>query len=188
MMRAMVLEFPEDECCSYLDKQYMLGDSLLVAPIFNEKGIAKYYVPAGKWTNFLTGEIVEGGRWYNEFHNYMSIPLLAAPNSLIVTGSSDSKVEYDFAENATVSLFQLEDNHSAATKVYDLKGTVALEVSAARKGNSITISYSSAGKPWTLNIKNINEFVSVKGASIEIDGKDLKVIPEKGNNEIVINF
>ena len=61
MMRAMVLEFPDDPACDYLDRQYMLGDSLLVAPVFSPDGGVDYYVPDGRWTNFLTGEVVEGG-------------------------------------------------------------------------------------------------------------------------------
>ena len=77
LMRSMVLEFQEDPCCRYLDKQYMLGDRLLVAPIFNEEGIARFYLPAGKWTNYLTGEVreLERGRWYEEKHGYLSLPL-----------------------------------------------------------------------------------------------------------------
>ena len=38
MMRPMFVEFPEDRTCETLDKQYMLGDALLVAPIFKESG------------------------------------------------------------------------------------------------------------------------------------------------------
>ena len=34
MMRPMFLEFPEDRACEPLDRQYMLGDSLMVAPVF----------------------------------------------------------------------------------------------------------------------------------------------------------
>ena len=37
MMRAMVLEFGEDPACDCLDRQYMLGGSLLVAPVFSGK-------------------------------------------------------------------------------------------------------------------------------------------------------
>ena len=58
VMRAMILEFQDDPACTYLDKQYMLGDSILVAPIFNEDGEANYYLPEGKWTNFITGKEV----------------------------------------------------------------------------------------------------------------------------------
>lgn len=61
MMRSMALEFEKDCNCRYLDKQYMQGDSLLVAPVFNEDGIARYYLPGGTWVNYLTGETVTGG-------------------------------------------------------------------------------------------------------------------------------
>ena len=50
-MRSMVLEFTEDKMCNYLDKQYMLGDNLLVAPIFNDESRAEYYLPAGGLTS-----------------------------------------------------------------------------------------------------------------------------------------
>lgn len=35
VMRAMILEFPDDPGCDHLDRQYMLGESLLVAPVFH---------------------------------------------------------------------------------------------------------------------------------------------------------
>jgi len=75
MMRAMVLEFPEDPACLNLDMQYMLGDSLLVAPVFNSRGEVEYYLPKGEWRNLLTGEITQGPGWRKERHSYLSLPL-----------------------------------------------------------------------------------------------------------------
>jgi alpha-D-xyloside xylohydrolase len=75
VMRAMVLEFPDDPTCTYLDTQYMLGSALLVAPVFNPQGCAQYYLPEGEWRNLLTGEIAQGGRWRKETHSYFSLPL-----------------------------------------------------------------------------------------------------------------
>ena len=63
MMRSMVLEFEQDPACFYLDRQYMLGEKLLVAPVFSEDGVASYYLPQGTWTNYFTGEAVVGGGW-----------------------------------------------------------------------------------------------------------------------------
>jgi alpha-D-xyloside xylohydrolase len=76
VLRAMFLEFPEDPACTYLDRQYMLGESLLVAPVFSEDGWVSYYLPKGQWTRLLTGETLEGGEWKREQHNYLSLPLL----------------------------------------------------------------------------------------------------------------
>ena len=75
VMRAMVLEFPDDPTCLYLDMQYMLGSALLVAPIFNSDGKADYYLPEGEWRNLLTGEIAHGPGWRKDKHSYMSLPL-----------------------------------------------------------------------------------------------------------------
>ena len=53
----------------------MLGDSLLVAPIFSEDGTVNYYLPGGEWQNLLTGEHCSGGGWRTETHDYFSLPL-----------------------------------------------------------------------------------------------------------------
>lgn len=84
LMRSMALEFEEDPNCRYLDRQYMLGDSLLVAPIFNSEGIAEYYLPQGEWVNYLTGERAQGGVWRREKHGYLSIPLWVRGGSEIL--------------------------------------------------------------------------------------------------------
>ena len=84
ILRAMFLEFPSDMQCRYLDTQYMLGDALLVAPIFNDQSLAHYYLPKGRWTHLLSGEKKEGEHWYEEVYDYFSLPLFVKENSLIV--------------------------------------------------------------------------------------------------------
>jgi alpha-D-xyloside xylohydrolase len=87
MMRPMMMEFPEDANCLYLDRQYMLGDSLLVAPIFNAEGVADFYLPEGMWTSLITGQSVTGGQWRSEKHGYTSLPLYVRESSLSENGA-----------------------------------------------------------------------------------------------------
>ena len=75
VLRAMFLEFPDDPACSYLDRQYMLGPDLLVAPVFSADGTVSYYLPEGDWTHLLTKETARGGCWKTETHGYFSMPL-----------------------------------------------------------------------------------------------------------------
>jgi len=84
MLRAMVLEFNHDMQCRTLDTQYMLGDNLLVAPILNDQSLAHYYLPEGKWTHLLSGEVKTGGKWYQETYDYFSLPLFVKENSLML--------------------------------------------------------------------------------------------------------
>jgi len=75
VLRAMFIEYPDDPACVYLDRQYMLGSKLLVAPVFREDGEVTYYLPEGEWKQYITGENVKGGRWITEKHGFLSLPL-----------------------------------------------------------------------------------------------------------------
>ncbi|PAU68800.1 alpha-glucosidase [Bifidobacterium criceti] len=85
MMRAMVLEFQDDPTCEDIDTQYMLGSDILVAPVFNSEGIARFYVPdtgdGAPWRNLITGAEYEPGRWYTERYDYHTLPVLARPGT-----------------------------------------------------------------------------------------------------------
>ena len=146
MMRAMVVDYSDDPACSALDRQYMLGDSLLCAPVFNEEGIAQYYVPAGKWTDIQTGEVFEGEKWYTTKHDYFSMPLLAKPNSIIAYGDFKRGFTYDYAENADIVIYQLEDGRTAETKIYDSESKEVLSLTATRSGDAIKVTASGTAK------------------------------------------
>ena len=139
MMRPMFVEFPEDRACEPLDKQYMLGDSLLVAPVFKESGEVEYYLPVGVWVNLLTGTTVKGGRWQKETHDYFSLPLMVRPGSIVAVGQESSRPDYDFADEVRFLLWLPEDGMTAETGVTDLNGNVVMTVSAGRADGKITL-------------------------------------------------
>ena len=139
MMRPMYVEFPEDRACEPLDKQYMLGDSLLVAPVFKESGEVEYYLPEGVWVNLLTGTTVKGGRWQKETHDYFSLPLMVRPGSIVAVGQESSRPDYDFADGVRFLLWLPEEGMTAETGVTDLNGNVVMTVSAGRTDGKITL-------------------------------------------------
>ncbi len=75
MLRAMLLEFPSDPACQHLETQFMLGEALLVAPVFDPSGEALYYLPEGKWHNLLNGQKTAGPVWRREKYDFFSLPL-----------------------------------------------------------------------------------------------------------------
>ncbi len=183
-MRAMVLEFTEDKNCSYIDKQYMLGDNLLVAPIFNEESIAEYYLPKGTWTNFFTGEEKNGGEWITEKHDYLSIPLMVRENSIVVMGAHDDKPDYDYADGAEVRIYALQDEKEASTVVYDMKQHVDFTITAKKSAGKIDIS-ADGTKPYTIRLVNVKA-ASANGAAITVDENDTLVTPNAKNMEITL--
>ena len=106
MLRPMVMEFPGDVGCEDCDTQYMLGDSLLVAPIFHGDGHADFYLPEGKWTSLLTGDTLQGGRWVKETHGFMSLPLYVREGSVLPMGICSDRPDYDYANQVELHLYQ----------------------------------------------------------------------------------
>ena len=133
------MEFPSDRACEPLDKQYMLGDSLLVAPVFQASGEVEYYVPEGKWYNLLTKKTVDGGKWQKETHDYFSLPLLVRPGSILAVGAQTDRPDYDFYEDVCLLIYLPQDHSTAQTEVTDLHGKTVMRVRAAREGCEIRV-------------------------------------------------
>ena len=159
-MRSMVLEFTKDRMCNYLDRQYMLGDNLLVAPIFNEESVGEYYLPVGEegkkniWTNFFTGEEQEAGKWYSGKYGYCDIPLMVRPNAIVAIGACDDNPEYDYADNVLLRVFALEEGQVAKTEVYNMAGELDFTAEAVLKDGKITIT-TDAKKPYRVELVNV---------------------------------
>lgn len=59
--RALVQDYPQDLKVRAIDDQYMMGDVLLVAPLFAGRSERKVYLPEGRWHDFFSGAVHEGG-------------------------------------------------------------------------------------------------------------------------------
>lgn len=186
MMRSMVLEFTGDRNCAYLADQYMLGDSLLVAPIFREDGIAEYYLPEGTWTSFLTGEVKEGGKWYTEKHGYLSIPLYVRENSIVAVGAKNDNAVYDYADNVTFRAYAIEAGKTAQTTVYNTENEPEASVSITHEGSVYKISTDSP-KSSKVELVNVGTPSEVTGAVYRMEENNL-VIELSGNQRVEVKF
>ncbi|MER6713853.1 MULTISPECIES: alpha-xylosidase [unclassified Streptomyces] len=144
MMRAMVLEFPDDPGCAHLERQYMLGPDLLVAPVFNDEGDVSYYVPEGTWTHFVTGETVTGPRWVRERHDFLSVPLLVRPGAVLPVGARDDRPDYDHADGVTLRAYGLRPGDETTVRVGEVTFTVVCD------GGTLRASCSDPSAPWAL--------------------------------------
>ncbi|MGQ9780591.1 MAG: alpha-xylosidase [Bacillota bacterium] len=108
VMRPMLFEFPEDEISLGLDRQYMLGESLLVAPVFNPDGMASYYLPEGVWTDFWSGRRVKGGRWMRHYVDYLHLPLYIRANAVVPLGDPANFPDGDFFSGLEILVTEVE--------------------------------------------------------------------------------
>lgn len=120
MMRSMVMEFPDDRACAYLDRQYMLGDELLVAPIFDEDSSASFYLPSGRWVDYFTDEIYEGGKWYVRNNvPYTTIPCFVREGAVIPIGTRDASPLYDYINEMELHVYRASFDYTRKICIYN---------------------------------------------------------------------
>lgn len=140
VMRPMVFEWMDDPAVNYLDSQYMLGDRLLVAPIFREDGVSDYYLPEGRWTHLLTGEVKEGGRFYRERFDYFSLPLYVKENTILPLGAIDNRPDYDYEKGLCIRIYSLANGCEAVCRIPSVNGEIVNTVRAVRRNGKVEVS------------------------------------------------
>ena len=188
MLRAMMIEFPDDPGCEMLDRQYMLGDSLLVAPVFSLEGEVVYYVPAGVWTNILSGDTVTGPGWQRETHGYMSLPVLARPNTVLPIGRHDDKPDYDFGDGVLLQIYQLADGIRKEVSVPTLDGRVDRTFVVERNGREIKIVADGSQKPWEVLLIGIGPDANVENGVPTSTQQGIRIKPLDAANVIKVHL
>ena len=61
MVRALLVEFPHDQGAWLVEDEYMFGSQMLVAPLLESGTGRDVYLPRGKWIDYQTGKVYEGG-------------------------------------------------------------------------------------------------------------------------------
>ncbi|MBQ6102331.1 MAG: alpha-xylosidase [Kiritimatiellae bacterium] len=186
VLRPMVLEHADDPACLHLERQYFLGDDLLVAPVFDPEGIGEFYVPAahaesaksesgegralpGPWTDWFTGERFEPGRFYRRKVPYDRVPLLVRTGAVVPVGAHDDGPEYDWADGATFRVFG--PRHGARGEIFGRDGALlaALDVAEIPGGFEFRFSGKEPAGGLRIALANI-EPAAVEGATLSREG------------------
>jgi alpha-D-xyloside xylohydrolase len=182
LMRAMILEFPHDPASDTLERQYLLGDALLVAPVFSAEGWVDYYLPEGRWTHLLTGEVQTGGRWHRAQHGFLSLPLLVRPGTILPIGARDDRPDYEFADGVTFRVYEPADGAQAVCTVPTLHGAAGLRLEVRRRGAQIeaTVGGVPTGA-WRLQLAGVKAVAAVEGGAAAADPLGVVISPARGS-------
>ncbi|MFD2099006.1 TIM-barrel domain-containing protein [Flagellimonas iocasae] len=84
MMRALWLHYPEDSKAKSIGDEYLWGEKMLIAPIF-EKGATgrSVYLPEGTWYDWWTGESHEGGKTVQKEVDLTIMPMYVGAGAII---------------------------------------------------------------------------------------------------------
>ena len=114
--RPLVMDFPDDKRVRDISDQYMVGDGLMAAPLYQNGDTRKVYFPEGTWYNFNTHEKYEGGKEYEVKVLFDQLPLFVRQGTLLplaepvqcITGDTSFKLHCKVfgAQEASCTLFE----------------------------------------------------------------------------------
>ncbi|MER7518389.1 alpha-xylosidase [Streptomyces sp. NPDC126499] len=160
VLRPMLLEFPDDPACRTLDRQYMLGPDLLVAPVFTADGEVEVYLPAGEWTRLLTvdavgdtpGETVTGPGWRREVHGLDSLPLYVRPGTALPMASDTRRPDGDWTDRLTLLVTPGEPGSTVTVTVPDTRGEPAATYRVTRGNDGVRVTTEGTVRPPRLRV------------------------------------
>lgn len=175
----MFLEFLSDRTTHHLDRQYMLGPHLLVAPVFVPEGEeSEYYLPAGRWTSFFHPErVIEGSIWVREVVPIDEIPVWVRPGSVLCLGPTGvGRPDYAFAEALEVQVYELAQGQVVEVEVPTGKGKeIAGTIRVENTGDAVSVKVASGT-------------VGLASVSLFSQGKVTRQKVEKGDTQLELSL
>ena len=182
VMRHLESEFPRDVFARGLENEYMLGSSLLVAPVLNEDGEIRAYIPSGVWTDLFTYEQIQGPRYISRKVDAGALPVFVRPSSIIAT--RDSAHYHSMLDGITFTCFALADGQTATCEVFEQRMGGSGLLNVTRAGSKITVQSQNFGKHKRIVFAGVSNVVSSSesepektpyGTMIEFTGNELIV-------------
>jgi alpha-D-xyloside xylohydrolase len=179
IMRALAFDYQDDPNVYHQDLEYMFGESLLIAPIYNETNERNVYLPSGTWYDYWTQKKYTGPINLKYRAKLEIIPVFVKSDSIIVYGEPrefitdkpEQKLLIDvYLETQT--RFTYKDDHETII----LSGTrdahnIRLTATKPVHEKEYTFMFNNAGKP----------------KSVIVNGKQTKNYKTTGN-KIEVNL
>lgn len=113
--RALVMDYPDDKNTFDVSDEYLIGESLLAAPLTGDAEERKVYLPAGNWYDFNSNKKYAGGATYVVKESLTDIPIfvkegailpLAAPVEYVNAATKFEITCYVYGNAGKASLFE----------------------------------------------------------------------------------
>ena len=157
MLRALLVEFPDDPGSWRIDDEYLYGSQILVAPLMHENQFSReVYLPPGTWIDYQTGRAYPGG-WHTIAAGEIPGVILVRDGSVIPRiALAQSTARMDWT-NIELTVFA-KDATNASGVIYLPGETVQRELALTKSGGTFKLNSDPyAGKiTWKISVGEIH--------------------------------
>ncbi len=183
MIRAMVLEFQEDQSTYNIQDQYMFGDALLVAPVFSPVNKRTVYLPEGAWYDYATGEEHKGPKYLHVEPPLDVLPLYVRENSIIAMGPDIAYID-DQKQFNPITLDIWLDTNAECTLYDDDERAHTEEIvkcQAQKNGSEIKLNVGASSKTFLAKFNKTS-----RPKRVLLDGKEIPHLASQQDFENVV--
>jgi len=193
-MRALIMDFPQDERVRNIGDQFLFGSALLVNPVTEEGATTRHlYLPRTKWVDFWTGETQNGGGYVDAPAPLSTMPLYVRAGSIVPLGPelqySNEKaadpIELRIYPGADADYLLYEDENDNYNYEKGAYATIALHWND--QGRTLTIGDRRGSFPGMLAHRTFQIVVVKQGHGTGIDATSPpdQVVQYDGSNKEV---
>lgn len=156
VMRALLLDYPDDSRAVEQEGEFLFGDDLLVAPVMEQgKREQTVYLPKGEWSDYWTGRAYSGPKEVSVDAPLNSIPIFVRGGAIIPTRQL---VQYTGEAPINPLTFQVYPGGRSSREYYEddglsfnyRQGAILRErLTANDKPNTLTLSVSARQGSYT---------------------------------------
>ena len=201
----MYYSYPNDKAAYEVPNQFFFGGELIVSPITKPAdkrtflAPSKVWLPKGRWTDWYTGRIYEGGHFITMYRDLNALPVLAKEGAIIPLSQNRKTNDWSNPEKLTIRIFRgtnrftlYEDdgetmnfeNGAFAETILSVKETdrdLLFKINAA-KGD---LSILPDRREWELVFDDIS---MVKKITVRVCGTEIPVSPQYKGGKTVITL
>ncbi len=105
-MRALWIHYPDDPAAVQRGSEYLWGRDMLVAPVVERGAVSrKLYLPRGRWYDFWTNELIDGGREITRAVDLETIPLYVRAGGMLPFGPLKQYTSQDTNEPVELVIY-----------------------------------------------------------------------------------
>ncbi|WP_205328473.1 TIM-barrel domain-containing protein [Glycomyces sp. YM15] len=161
VLRALNVDNPSDPVAWNADQEYRFGKDLLVAPVNDPSGERKVYLPEGRWIDFWTKEVHEGGRYIDTKHGLATFPVFVRYGAILPRVAPGLQIGDGAFEGITLEVWGTPDRGITIADV-DGDTTVSLETVS-----ETVVTLVSTGPADIANVSVVD--VAGKPANVELE-------------------
>ncbi|RLM84238.1 alpha-xylosidase [Halobellus sp. Atlit-38R] len=137
VVRPLVLEYQDDPAVHRMDTQYLLGEDILVAPVFADAGTRSVYLPDGEWREYRSGERYAGERTVEIDVALDEMPIFVRAGSVVPQREPTQSIQ-----PGTPAALELEATLAeakASGRFYDVDADELLEITVEEAAGTLSV-------------------------------------------------